>query len=242
MSGKKKEINPIIGKQIKKAREMLAMEQQELAKRMELTKSAVSKVEAGLVDVNLSSLVKYADILGVSINYLLGCIEKTSPTPHIIAADTSNIDGKPTIIAQNPDFLHYDNIYPIESKKFPLLGAVACGEPIYSPEDTDVYIMANAEIKADFVLKAKGDSMINARIYDGDIVFIKAQPVVELGEIAAVAVDNEVTLKRTYYYPDKGKLILNPENPSYEPMVFIGNELNSIRILGKAVAFQSKIK
>ena len=113
MSGKKKEINPIIGKQIKKAREMLAMEQQELAKRMELTKSAVSKVEAGLVDVNLSSLVKYADILGVSINYLLGCIEKTSPTPHIIAADTSNIDGKPTIIAQNPDFLHYDNIYPI---------------------------------------------------------------------------------------------------------------------------------
>ena len=242
MNGKKKEINPIIGKQIKKAREMLAMEQQELAKRMELTKSAVSKVEAGLVDVNLSSLVKYADILGVSINYLLGCIEKTSPTPHIIAADTSNIDGKPTIITQNPDYLHYNNIYPIELKKFPLLGAVACGEPIYSPEDTNVYVMANADIKADFVLKAKGDSMINARIYDGDIVFIKAQPVVELGEVAAVAIDNEVTLKRTYYYPNKGKLILNPENPAYEPMVFMGNELNSIRILGKAIAFQSTVK
>lgn len=239
MSGRKKEINPIMGKQIKKAREHISMEQQELAKRMGLTKSAVSKVEAGTVDVSLSSLQKYAQILNVSVNYLLGAEDIS---PHVIAASSGSVNGKPTIITQDSNLAHYDNIYPIELKKFPLLGAVACGEPIYSPEDADVYVMANSNINADFVLKAKGNSMINARIYDGDIVFIKAQSVVELGEIAAVAINNEVTLKRTYYYPNEGKLILNPENPTYEPIVFIGNELNSIRILGKAVAFQSTIK
>ena len=94
---------------------------------------------------------------------------------------------------------------------------------------------------ADFCLKAKGDSMINARIFDGDIVFIKQMPMVENGEIAAVIIDNEATLKRVYYYPEKHKLILNPENPAYEPLVYINEELDTIRILGKAVCFMSSL-
>ena len=81
--------------------------------------------------------------------------------------------------------------------------------------------------------------MINARINDGDIVFIRKQPMVENGEIAAVIIDNEATLKRVYYYPENNKLILNPENPKYAPFVYVGEELLTVRILGKAVAFQS---
>ena len=84
--------------------------------------------------------------------------------------------------------------------------------------------------------------MINARILDGDIVFIREQPMVENGEIAAVIIDDEATLKRVYYYQDEGKLVLQAENPSFAPLVYVGEELNTIRILGKAVAFQSDVK
>lgn len=84
--------------------------------------------------------------------------------------------------------------------------------------------------------------MIGARIYDGDIVFIKKQDMVNNGEIAAVIIDNEATLKRVYYYPEKNKIVLNPENPAFEPLVYINEELNEIRILGKAVAFQSIVR
>ena len=101
--------------------------------------------------------------------------------------------------------------------------------------------MAGTDINADFCLKAKGDSMIGARILDGDIVFIKEAPMVNNGEIAGVIIGDQATLKRVYYYPEKGKLILQAENPKYEPLVYIGEELNEIRILGKAVAFQSDI-
>ena len=101
--------------------------------------------------------------------------------------------------------------------------------------------MAGTDINADFCLKAKGDSMTGTRILDGDIIFIKQMPMVNNGEIAAVIIGDEATLKRVYYYPEKQKLVLQAENPKYEPLVYIGEELNEIRILGKAVAFQSDI-
>ena len=135
----------------------------------------------------------------------------------------------------------YPQLQPIpEMRKIPLLGAVACGKPIYREEDE--WISLPNDIDADFCLRCVGDSMINARINDGDIVFIKACPEVDNGQIAAVSIDNEVTLKRVYYYPEKNKLVLNPENPAYEPFVYTNEELNDIRILGKAVVFLSKVK
>lgn len=84
--------------------------------------------------------------------------------------------------------------------------------------------------------------MIGARIMDGDIVFIRSADMVSNGEIAAVVIDNEATLKRVYYYPEEQKLILTPENPKYPPLVYIGNQLAEIRILGQAIAFQSDIR
>ncbi len=138
----------------------------------------------------------------------------------------------------------FSNIYPIELKRFPMLGEIACGEPRYTNEDRESYVMAGTDIKADFCLKAKGDSMINARILDGDIIFIRKQDMVENGEIAAVVVNNEseATLKRLYYYRERATLILHAENPAFEDMIFQNEELNEVHILGKAVAFQSDVR
>ena len=84
--------------------------------------------------------------------------------------------------------------------------------------------------------------MIGARIFDGDEVFIQQTDVVENGEIAAVVVEGEATLKRVYFYPEEQKLVLKAENPDYDPLVFIGPDLETVHILGRAVAFQSKLR
>ena len=132
-------------------------------------------------------------------------------------------------------------ILPIAKQKLPLLGEVACGKPIFANEERESYIEAGTDLQADFCLKAKGDSMINARIHDGDIIFVRKQNVVNNGEIAVVIIDDSATLKRVFYYPDDQKLILQAENPKYEPLVYIGEELDHVHILGKAVAFQSDV-
>ena len=132
-------------------------------------------------------------------------------------------------------------ILPIAKQKLPLLGKVACGKPIFANEERESYIEAGTDLQADFCLKAKGDSMINARIHDGDIIFVRKQNVVNNGEIAVVIIDDSATLKRVFYYPDDQKLILQAENPKYEPLVYIGEELDHVHILGKAVAFQSDV-
>jgi len=138
--------------------------------------------------------------------------------------------------------IEISNLFKIETKKFRLLGNIACGEPIFADEQMDLYVEAGANIQADFCLKASGDSMIGARIHDGDIVFIRQQDMVEDGEIAAVLIDDEATLKRVYYDREAGVLQLFAENPQYKTMRFSGEELDHIRILGKAVAFQSDLK
>lgn len=133
-------------------------------------------------------------------------------------------------------------IFPLESRRFPMLGEFACGKPMMAYEDLESYVISGTDLHADFCLRARGDSMIGARIMDGDIVFIRSADMVSNGEIAAVVIDNEATLKRVYYYPEEQKLILTPENPKYPPLVYIGNQLAEIRILGQAIAFQSDIR
>ncbi len=84
--------------------------------------------------------------------------------------------------------------------------------------------------------------MINARILDGDIVFIRQQPVVNDGEIAAVVIDDTATLKRVYYDREQNTIQLVAENPAYRPLIYQNDMLNEIQILGKAVAFQSDVR
>ena len=132
------------------------------------------------------------------------------------------------------------NLLPLQVRKFPLLGEIACGEPVLAEEHIEIFVAAGADLHADFCLRAKGDSMIGARIHDGDIVFVRKQDTVEDGEIAAVLVDEEATLKRVHLYPDH--IVLQPENPCYRPLVFWDEEMNQVKILGKATYFISAVR
>ena len=212
-----------IGKRIKDLRISLDMTQDELAKLTGYkSRSSIQKIESGERDITQSTIAAFAKALKVTPSVIMGWEENNENNT---APDYSNIKG----------------IMPLpEMRKVPLLGAIACGEPIYREEDE--WISLPNDIKADFCLRCQGDSMIDARINDGDIVFIKACPEVENGQIAAVSIDNEVTLKRVFYYPEKNKLVLYPENKAYEPFVYMNEELNDIRILGKAVVVLSRAK
>lgn len=133
------------------------------------------------------------------------------------------------------------NIIPMPvMEKIPLLGSIACGAPILAEEHIEDYVDKPAHIKADFSLTCKGDSMINARIFNGDVVYIRQQDTVDNGEIAAVLIDGEATLKRVRLFDDH--ISLEPENPQYRPIVLWGDEMNNVRILGKAVAFTSTVR
>lgn len=210
---------------LKSRRLELGLTMLEVAKAIGVSEATVSRYESGNIkNMRRDRIEKYAKILQINPAVLIG-VDETPESQD----DLSILMGK------------YDNIRPIKLKRFPLLGEIACGQPIFADEDRESYIMADMDIRADFCLRAKGDSMINARIYDGDVVFIREMPIVDNGDIAAVIIDDEATLKKVYYYPDKGKLVLYPENPDYEPFIYVGEELNTIRILGKAVYFMSPL-
>ena len=124
-------------------------------------------------------------------------------------------------------------------REIPILGTIACGAPILAQEHIEGYTTIPQDIHADFALVCKGDSMVGARIFDGDVVYIRQQETVENGEIAAVLVDGEATLKRVRHFGDR--ISLEPENPMYRPLIFWGEEMNQVQILGKAVAFTAII-
>ena len=128
---------------------------------------------------------------------------------------------------------------PAMSKK-PRLGRIACGEPILADENIEGYDNVPDFVNCDFTLICEGDSMAGARIFDGDVVYVKIQESVENGEIAVVRIGEETTLKR--FYRNSNTVTLMPENPLYKPFVFIDEEINNIRIIGKAVAFTSSLR
>jgi repressor LexA len=132
-------------------------------------------------------------------------------------------------------------LYPVKKKRFPVLGKVACGEPIFAEEDRETSIMASADINADFCLIAQGDSMTGAHIEDGDIVFIRQMPTVPNGKIAVVLIEDEATLKYIEYRPEQATLILTPANPAFRTQIYTGEELNQIRVLGMAVTLQKDL-
>ena len=190
----------------------------DLAEALGTSRQTIHRYENGIItNIPPEKVERLAEALGTTPSTLMGWGE-----------DRDDLGG-------------YENILPMDMKRVPVLGEIACGQPIYATEEREEYVVANNDLSADFCLRAHGDSMIGARIYDGDIVFIRSQGSVNNGEIAAVIIGDEATLKRVYYYPTEEKLILSPENPRYAPLVYLGAELENIKILGKAVAFQSRI-
>ncbi len=195
----------------------------ELSRKMDLNEAVISQYKSGRYEPKQDRLEKFAKILEVNEAWLMGYdVDKQSYETHT------------TLVLPS-------NIVQISTRKFPLLGEIACGEPIFADEQHETYIESSKDIHADFCLIAKGDSMINARIHDGDVVFIRQQSIVDNGDIAAVIINDEATLKRWYYYPEQNKLVLSPENSKYPPFVFTEDELNTIRCLGKAVCFMSNL-
>lgn len=124
-------------------------------------------------------------------------------------------------------------------RTIPLLGEVAAGQPIFSEEHIEAYLPIDDAARADFAVRVQGQSMIEAKIYDGDIVLIRKQPDVDDGQIAIVAIDDEYTLKRVYHMP--GALHLLPANPAYKPIVCTADNCSSCRIVGLAVSVLHKL-
>uniref|UniRef100_UPI003D770206 LexA family protein n=1 Tax=Catenibacterium mitsuokai TaxID=100886 RepID=UPI003D770206 len=205
-------------KNIKRRRQQLKMTQTDLALKMGYAdKSMIAKIEKGNVDLPQSKILAFANVLETTPGELMGWDYEAEPTETV------------------------DNIYKLDKIKLPMLGKVACGEPIFADEDRESYIMIGTDIGADFCLQCQGDSMINARIHDGDIVFVKKTDIVENGEIAVVIIDDEATLKRFFYYREQNLVILKPENPKYQDIILTGEQLNQVRVIGRAVAFQSDV-
>lgn len=214
-----------IGLKLKEERLRNNLSQEEVAKAIGSTKQAIYKYESGIVtNIPTDKISKMANLFGVSPAYLMGWDESSRPHPNLQL------------------FAEYlpQNARPTKTKKLPMLGNVACGEPMYASESYDTYIDAECDTNADFCLTAKGDSMINARIFDGDILFVKSQSIVNDGEIAVVLIEDEATVKRVYYDRENNIITLVPENPMYKPMRYSGAQLNQIRILGKVVFGQYK--
>ena len=197
---------------IRELRQKKGLSQEQLGKMVGVQRAAINKYETGVV-VNLkrSTIAKLATALGVTPTMLLGWDDEIPLA--------SNIEPLP------------------ETKKIPIVGEIACGAPILAQENITDYADMPKNINADFALICKGDSMVGAGIQDGDIVYIKKQDIIQNGQIAAVIVnsDCEATLKR--FYRDGNKVTLTPENPAYPPMVYVNEEINSLRIVGKAVAY-----
>lgn len=205
-------------KNIKRRRQQLKMTQTDLALKMGYAdKSMIAKIEKGNVDLPQSKILAFANVLETTPGELMGWDYEVEPTETV------------------------DNIYKLDKIRLPMLGKVACGEPIFADEDRESYIMVGTDIGADFCLQCQGDSMINARIHDGDIVFVKKTDIVENGEIAVVIIDDEATLKRFFYYREQNLVILKPENPKYQDIILTGEQLNQVKVLGRAVAFQSDV-
>lgn len=207
-----------MNRRIRERRLALNLTQEELAHRLGMQKSAIAKYESGRVEnIKRSTLAKMSEILECSPAYLMGWDDADSQIPS------------------------FDNILPIQTKRVPLLGEIACGQPIFCTEDRESYVEAGTDVKADFCLKARGDSMVGARILDGDLVFIQRDAELESGQIYAVAIDDEATLKRVYYDAKSQVLQLMAENSKYAPLIYTGETLDHVHILGKAVAFQSDV-
>lgn len=190
---------------LKYLRTRRGLEQSELASLLgRKSPSSISEWEAGRYTPKVGTLSDIARIFNVDIS------------------DLMNKD----LTGSKVDIVPISNNNPI-----PLVGTIAAGMPILAEENIEDYFYLDSRIKADFALRIKGDSMIDAGIYQDDIVFIKQQSNVENGEIAAVLIDDEATLKK--FYKEDGTIILQAENDNYKPRIITeGN----ISILGKLVA------
>ena len=196
---------------IKARRQELGLTVEELANRMGYKdKSSISKIENGKADIPQSKVKAFAEALETTTAYLIGIDEEkeaSAPVP--------------------PGFQPLPELVSL-----PVVGHIACGTPILAEQNIDGAACVPARWRANFVLICKGDSM-TPKIHDGDLVAIRKQPEVENGEVAAVRIGEEATLKRVYRH--ENMLELRPENPTFESIILVGEDMDKATIEGKAV-------
>lgn len=216
-----------LGTIIKNYREEHGLSMDSFAQLSGLSKGYISMLEKNVnprtgksITPSLDTYNSVAKALNIDLDMLLSMVDS----------------NEEVFLRSNPfpkNILHVK--YP--TKKIPLVGTIAAGTPILADENIEEYIDLDERIKADFCLRIKGYSMVNANIHDGDIIFIKKQPDVDDGQIAAVLIDDEATLKRVYKYGDS--IQLRAENPSFKPINV--NKNNEVIILGLATYKLSKV-
>lgn len=205
---------------VKLNREKLGYTLEELAKLVGVSAPTIQRYESGEIkNVRRDKISKLAKALNVSPAYLMGWND--SPSEDI---DISKIPGV---------------IMPVKLKRIPILGSIACGEPLFAEQNYEGYFMLDENLAgADFCLRAKGDSMIEANIFERDLVFFKKTNDVENGTIAAVLIDDEATLKRISKSEDM--LILQPCNRIYSPIIIKPEDDKRVLILGEMVGVYSE--
>lgn len=197
---------------IKPLREEQQKSKAQIARELNMPYTTYVNYENEAREPNSEVLIQIANYFKVSVDYLIGRTENRH--------------------SEN-SFPH--NLIPLKKiARVPIIGRIACGEPILAEQNFEGSTLLPEGVSADFALKCQGDSMIDANIQDGDLVFIKETPEVENGEIAAVVIGEEATLKK--FYQQGSTITLLPANSRFEPLVYQKEEINDIRICGKAVA------
>lgn len=198
-----------IAENIKKLRQDHGLSQAEFGKIAGVSDKAVSTWEIGVKIPRMGAVEKIARYFNIPKSAIL---------------DDAEVDPVPPGFIPVPDMV-----------SVPLIGSIACGTPILAEENIKQYIGIPAAWRADFALECHGDSMA-PKICDGDIVCIRKQSEVETGQIAAVRIGEEATLKHFYRQGDVVQLIA--ENSAVcPPMVYSGQQLEEIQIEGLAVGF-----
>ena len=214
--------NNIFGERLRDLRISQGLSQEALGRKCGVKKSSINMYERGARQPKIETLETIADYFNVDLEYLRG----TSDIKNMYRESR----GLPSNVIPMP-----------EMHKIPLVGDIACGTPILAVENIEDNIFAPDDIRADFALRCKGDSMIGADIQEGDIVYIKEQDEVLDGQIAAVLIEDEATLKRVYYDKAQQMITLIAENPLIPPRIYQGEALDHIRVLGLAVGLTRKI-
>lgn len=204
---------------MKSLREEKGLNMKEAAAALQLPYTTYRNYEQGLREPNSETLVQIANFYGVSVDYLIG----------------RSANRNAVLYNQRPVPIPPGFLPPPKMKKVPLIGDIACGDPITAEQNVADYLDVPEDVHCDFCLRCHGDSMIDAHIQDGDVVYIHCQPEVNDGEIAAVRIGDEATLKRVYY--DGQNLTLMPCNSAYRPRTYSGPELDDIQIEGRMVGF-----
>lgn len=229
---------------MKELREERGLTMKETAAQLGMPYTTYVNYEKSLREPNSETLIKIASFFHVSVDYLLGYVSEPEfylDNQRIVQEINKYGSSDPSPSKIRPDYSHIKNVMPVpETKQLPVIGTIACGTPILAEQNIEDMVNVPSFVHADFVLRCSGDSMIGAHIRDGDLVCIRIQPDVDDGQIAAVLIGEEATLKRVYHRPNG--VTLMAENPAFPPMVYIGEECEDIRIMGKAITCVSKVR